>query len=70
VKSHLMFAVREEVEVLREKISELMDRISLLEMENAVLKSHATPETLASLAAQVSANAKTPAPGGGGGTTN
>ncbi|XP_076168258.1 uncharacterized protein LOC143147157 [Ptiloglossa arizonensis] len=49
VKSHLMFAVREEVEVLKEKIAELMDRISQLEAENSILKAHATPETLAQL---------------------
>lgn len=49
VKSHLMFAVREEVEVLKEKIAELMDRINQLEAENSVLKAHATPETLAQL---------------------
>lgn len=49
VKSHLMFAVREEVEVLKEKIAELMDRINQLEAENAILKAHATPETLAQL---------------------
>lgn len=49
VKSHLMFAVREEVEVLKEKIAELMDRINQLEAENSILKTHATPETLAQL---------------------
>lgn len=49
VKSHLMFAVREEVEVLKEKIAELMDRISQLELENSILKAHATQETLAQL---------------------
>lgn len=49
MKSHLMFAVREEVEVLKEKIAELMDRINQLEAENALLKAHATPETLAQL---------------------
>lgn len=49
VKSHLMFAVREEVEVLKEKIAELMDRINQLEAENSLLKAHATPETLAQL---------------------
>ncbi|KAL6440871.1 hypothetical protein ACFW04_003355 [Cataglyphis niger] len=49
VKSHLMFAVREEVEVLKEKIAELMDRINQLEAENSILKAHATPETLAQL---------------------
>lgn len=49
VKSHLMYAVREEVEVLKEKIAELMDRINLLEAENSILKAHASPDTLAQL---------------------
>lgn len=44
-----MFAVREEVEVLKEKIAELMDRINQLEAENSILKAHATPETLTQL---------------------
>lgn len=47
VKSHLMFAVREEVEVLKEKITELVDRISELEYENGILRAHANSETLA-----------------------
>lgn len=42
VKSHLMFAVREEVDVLRERIKELENDIQ-------ILKAHATPETLALL---------------------
>lgn len=50
VKSHLMFAVREEVDVLKEKITELMDRINQLEYENSVLRAAATQETLAKLA--------------------
>ncbi|XP_014292870.1 protein bunched, class 2/F/G isoform isoform X2 [Halyomorpha halys] len=49
VKSHLMYAVREEVEVLKEKIAELMERIGQLEAENATLRAGATPETLALL---------------------
>lgn len=49
VKSHLMFAVREEVEVLKEKIAELMDRINQLEVENTILKANATQETLTQL---------------------
>uniref|UniRef100_A0A2R5LJ69 Putative transcriptional regulator n=2 Tax=Ornithodoros turicata TaxID=34597 RepID=A0A2R5LJ69_9ACAR len=49
VKSHLMFAVREEVDVLKEKITELLDRISQLEYENGILRAHATPETLSRL---------------------
>lgn len=46
VKSHLMFAVREEVEVLKEKITELLERISQLEQENDILRANASPETL------------------------
>jgi regulator of replication initiation timing len=44
-----MFAVREEVEVLKEKIAELMDRINQLEIENSILKANANQETLAQL---------------------
>lgn len=44
-----MFAVREEVEVLKEKISELMDRINQLEVENTILKANASQETLTQL---------------------
>lgn len=50
VKSHLMYAVREEVEVLKEQIKELMDKNSQLEYENQILKNSASPETLAKLA--------------------
>lgn len=39
VKSHLMYTVREEVEILKEKIAELMERIQQLETENAFLRS-------------------------------
>lgn len=42
VKSHLMFAVREEVDVLKERIKEL-------ESDIQILMAHATPETLALL---------------------
>lgn len=44
-----MFAVREEVEVLKEKIVELTGRINQLEYENTVLKASASPETLQQL---------------------
>ncbi|XP_017858111.1 PREDICTED: protein bunched, class 1/class 3/D/E isoforms isoform X2 [Drosophila arizonae] len=53
VKSHLMIAVREEVEVLKERISELMDKISNLELENNILKSNMSPETLQQLQMQL-----------------
>ncbi|KAK6478057.1 TSC22 domain family protein 1-like [Huso huso] len=46
VKSHLMFAVREEVEVLKEQIKELAERNSVLERENSLLRAIASPEQL------------------------
>lgn len=49
VKSHLMYAVREEVEVLKEQIKELYERNSVLERENAVLKSLANNDQLSQL---------------------
>ncbi|XP_076007319.1 TSC22 domain family protein 2 [Genypterus blacodes] len=54
VKSHLMYAVREEVEVLKEQIKELYERNSVLERENAVLKSLANSDQLNQLSTQVS----------------
>ncbi|XP_037553975.1 TSC22 domain family protein 2-like [Nematolebias whitei] len=54
VKSHLMYAVREEVEVLKEQIKELYERNSALERENAVLKSLANTEQLSQLSSQLS----------------
>ncbi|XP_052783306.1 TSC22 domain family protein 4-like isoform X2 [Mya arenaria] len=50
VKSHLMFAVREEVEVLKEQIAELIERNNQLEYENGILRAAASTETLAKLA--------------------
>ncbi|XP_036304592.1 TSC22 domain family protein 2 isoform X2 [Pipistrellus kuhlii] len=52
VKSHLMYAVREEVEVLKEQIKELVERNSLLERENALLKSLSNNDQLSQLPAQ------------------
>nr|XP_056719145.1 sperm acrosome developmental regulator [Euleptes europaea] len=60
VKSHLMFAVREEVEVLREQIKELSERNALLEQENALLRSLASSEQLSHFQAQLHAVAKPP----------
>ncbi|XP_060732418.1 TSC22 domain family protein 1 isoform X3 [Tachysurus vachellii] len=53
VKSHLMYAVREEVEVLKEQIKELIERNLQLEQENNLLKNLASPEQLAQFQAQV-----------------
>jgi len=46
VKSHLMNAVRSEVEELKDKINKLEDTISHLSRENELLRSRASPETL------------------------
>uniref|UniRef100_A0A3Q3JR56 TSC22 domain family, member 2 n=1 Tax=Monopterus albus TaxID=43700 RepID=A0A3Q3JR56_MONAL len=62
VKSHLMYAVREEVEVLKEQIKELYERNSLLERENAVLKSLANSEQLSQLSSQLNQSNNTSPP--------
>ncbi|GAB0201176.1 TSC22 domain family protein 4 [Grus japonensis] len=49
VKSHLLLAVREEVELLREQIKELSERRAALERENGLLRALATPQQLAQL---------------------
>jgi len=51
VKSHLMFAVREEIEILKDKIKDLLAKNSQLEYENSLLRADASPETLAKLSA-------------------
>ncbi|NXH43096.1 T22D2 protein, partial [Dicaeum eximium] len=56
VKSHLMYAVREEVEVLKEQIKELVERNSLLERENALLKSLSNNDQLSQLSSQPAAS--------------
>nr|XP_055058959.1 TSC22 domain family protein 2-like isoform X1 [Misgurnus anguillicaudatus] len=56
VKSHLMYAVREEVEVLKEQIKELYERNSVLERENLVLKSLANNEQLSQLSVPTTSN--------------
>ncbi|XP_023684770.1 TSC22 domain family protein 1-like isoform X1 [Paramormyrops kingsleyae] len=60
VKSHLMYAVREEVEVLKEQIKELIERNSQLEQENSLLKNLASPEQLAQFQAQVQSGSPPP----------
>ncbi|XP_029463406.1 uncharacterized protein LOC115094460 [Rhinatrema bivittatum] len=46
VKNHLMYAVREEVEILKEQIKELVEKNSQLERENCLLKTLASPEQM------------------------
>ncbi|XP_029285145.1 TSC22 domain family protein 2 isoform X2 [Cottoperca gobio] len=62
VKSHLMYAVREEVEVLKEQIKELYERNSMLERENAVLKSLANTDQLGQLSSQLNQGSSTSPP--------
>lgn len=49
VKSHLMYAVREEVEVLKEQIQELVEKNNQLEYENSILRASASQETLSKI---------------------
>jgi len=53
VKSHLLFAVREEIELLKEQIKDLTARNCQLEFENSILRASASPDTLAQLGAGV-----------------
>lgn len=53
VKSHLTFAVREEVEELRKTITKLEAKVTLLETQNAVLKKFAPPDVVSNLASLV-----------------
>ncbi|KAM4664909.1 TSC22 domain family protein 3 isoform 2-T2 [Discoglossus pictus] len=46
VKNHLMYAVREEVEILKEQIKDLVEKNSQLEKENCLLKNLASPEQM------------------------
>ncbi|KAM6155266.1 TSC22 domain family protein 4-like [Rhynchocyon petersi] len=64
VKSHLMFAVREEVEVLKEQIRELAERNAMLEQENGLLRALASPEQLAQLPSSGVPRLGPPAPNG------
>lgn len=64
VKSHLMFAVREEVEVLKEQIRELAERNAALEQENGLLRALASPEQLAQLPSGGLPRLGPPAPNG------
>lgn len=49
VKTHLTFAVREEVETLRTTISELEAKVSLLEQQNQMLRKYAPVEVVSNL---------------------
>ncbi|CAL8357044.1 unnamed protein product [Merluccius merluccius] len=56
VKNHLMYAVREEVEVLKEQIKELAEKNNQLERENSLLKNLASPEQMEKFQSRVPAD--------------
>ncbi|XP_042334207.1 TSC22 domain family protein 3 isoform X1 [Sceloporus undulatus] len=62
VKNHLMYAVREEVEVLKEQIKELAEKNSQLERENCLLKTLASPEQLQKFQSCLPLEGQPPAP--------
>uniref|UniRef100_A0A1I8AZC2 TSC22 domain family protein 1 n=1 Tax=Meloidogyne hapla TaxID=6305 RepID=A0A1I8AZC2_MELHA len=49
VKTHLTFAVREEVEILRSTIMDLETKVNFLENENQILRQFAPPDFVATL---------------------
>uniref|UniRef100_A0A7E4VHX5 TSC22 domain family protein 1 n=1 Tax=Panagrellus redivivus TaxID=6233 RepID=A0A7E4VHX5_PANRE len=53
VKSHLTFAVREEVEDLKGTISQLKNKVSLLESQNTILRQFAPADVVANLPALI-----------------
>lgn len=59
VKTHLMFAVREEVEILRAKIVDLETTVLRLESENSVLRDHIPADMLNKLLTPPSSNQST-----------
>uniref|UniRef100_A0A914ESI6 Uncharacterized protein n=1 Tax=Acrobeloides nanus TaxID=290746 RepID=A0A914ESI6_9BILA len=56
VKTHLTFAVREEVEILKNTIIELESKVALLENQNQILRQFAPPEVVANLPLLVQSN--------------
>jgi hypothetical protein len=60
VKTHLMFAVREEVEILRAKIVELDNTIAQLQSENDILRQHVPQEILQNLDNGISSSSPIP----------
>ncbi|KAI5937084.1 TSC22 domain family protein 3 [Manis javanica] len=60
VKNHLMYAVKEEVEVLKGQIRELVEKNSQLEHENTLLKTLASPEQLEKFQSRLSSEEPVP----------
>ncbi|KAJ7310335.1 hypothetical protein JRQ81_007243 [Phrynocephalus forsythii] len=66
VKNHLMYAVREEVEILKEQIKELAEKNSQLERENSLLKHLASPEQLQKFQSRLPGDSQPSSPTAGG----
>lgn len=62
-----MYAVREEVEVLKEQIKELLEKNSQLERENSLLKTLASPEQLEKFQSRLPSEVLHPPSAGPGG---
>lgn len=60
MKNHLMYAVKEEVEVLKGQIRELVEKNSQLEHENTLLKTLASPEQLEKFQSRLSSEEPVP----------
>ncbi|XP_077465365.1 TSC22 domain family protein 3 isoform X1 [Stigmatopora argus] len=60
VKNHLMYAVREEVEILKEQIKELAEKNDQLERENYLLKNLASPEQMEKFQSRIPTDALLP----------
>ncbi|XP_059377339.1 TSC22 domain family protein 3-like isoform X2 [Carassius carassius] len=60
VKNHLMYAVREEVEILKEQIKELAEKNNQLERENSLLKNLASPEQLVKFQSRLPSDSSLP----------
>uniref|UniRef100_A0A914MH19 Uncharacterized protein n=1 Tax=Meloidogyne incognita TaxID=6306 RepID=A0A914MH19_MELIC len=71
VKTHLTFAVREEVEILRSTIMDLENKVNFLENENQILRQFAPPDFVSTLPSlqqqqqQISSNSISSGNGGG-----
>ncbi|XP_061454092.1 TSC22 domain family protein 3 isoform X1 [Rhineura floridana] len=62
VKNHLMYAVKEEVEILKEQIKELAEKNSQLERENSLLRNLASPEQLQKFQSRLPLEGQPPSP--------
>uniref|UniRef100_A0A670KFJ5 Uncharacterized protein n=1 Tax=Podarcis muralis TaxID=64176 RepID=A0A670KFJ5_PODMU len=62
VKTHLVYAVREEVDLLKDQIQELLEKNGRLQRENHLLKNLASPEQLQNLESRQPLQVRPPCP--------